>query len=220
MPVDAVLFDLDDTLVDWTGSIRTTIADLAGDHVADRLLAWATEHAWPRRDGVVVARNTWWLREMAEETWPLALPELDADELRLAVKRFREDLWVGFFPDVVPCLDLLVDVHRLGLLSNNPHLHDEAQRLRLHDWFEAVVALPRAIVKPHREAFGRACATMRTDPARTVYIGDSIAADVEGAAAAGLVAVWLDRCDDGWTPPAGVHRIDSLGALPALLASI
>ena len=57
--VDAVVFDLDDTLVDWHTSVHRTASEVAGEDLADRLLAWAEEHTWVRRDGIVVARNTW-----------------------------------------------------------------------------------------------------------------------------------------------------------------
>jgi putative hydrolase of the HAD superfamily len=214
---DAVLFDLDDTLVDWATSVRRTVADLGGDALADRLLAWAAEHTWVRRDGVVVSRNTWKVHEFAEETWPLALPELDEDELALALRRFREDLWVGFFPDVVPTLDTLVDSHRLGLLSNNPYVHVEVERLRLRDWFEVAVDLPGDVRKPSAEAFTLGCEALGSRPERTVYVGDSILMDVEGSLGAGLMPVWLDRHGDAYDPPPGVRRISSLAELPALL---
>jgi FMN phosphatase YigB (HAD superfamily) len=53
-----------------------------------------------------------------------------------------------------------------------------------------------------------------------VHVGDSVLSDVEGAHAAGLVAVWLDRHGDAWPPPPGVHRITSLTELPDLLTEI
>ena len=217
MPVSAVLFDLDDTLIDWEGSIERCVRELGGDDVADELLAWVREHHWTRRDGVVVHRNTWKLHELADECWPAALPHLDAAELALAVKRFRDELWVGFFPDVVPALDLLADTHRLGVLSNNHHLPAEVRRLRLDDWFEVALTPPEGVYKPDRRAFDHACTTVGALPAEVVYVGDSILADVEGALAAGLVPVWVDRYDDGWVPPAGVHRVGSFDALPDLL---
>lgn len=215
-----MLFDLDDTLVDWCTSVWTTVADLGGEEVADQLLAYAAEHCWRRREGVVVARNTWRVHEHADEVWPIALPHLEADELALARKRFAEELWVGFFPEVVPALDHLVDRWRLALLSNNPHVHQEVERLRLRDWFELTVDLPRDQVKPSSEAFAIACAAMGSRPERTVHVGDSIELDAEAAQAAGLIAVWVDRHGDPWTPPPGVHRITSLDQLPALLASL
>jgi FMN phosphatase YigB (HAD superfamily) len=48
-----------------------------------------------------------------------------------------------------------------------------------------------------------------------VLVRHGLDADVEGAHAAGLRAVWLDRWDDAWTPPAGVLRIGSLTELVA-----
>ena len=220
MRTEAVLFDLDDTLVDWEGSIDRCVRELGGDDAADALLAWVRRHHWIRRDGVVVHRNTWKLHELAHECWPAALPHLDAAELALAIARFREELWVGFFPDVVPVLDHLTDEYRLGVLSNNRHLPSEVERLRLLDWFEVAVTPPDGVYKPDGRAFAHACTVLGLEPGTVVYVGDSVLADAEGALAAGLVPVWLDRYDDGWAPPAGVHRVRGLTELPALLASL
>jgi HAD superfamily hydrolase (TIGR01509 family) len=152
--------------------------------------------------------------------WRAALPDLDPDDVRLAVQRFHEELWVGFFPDAVPTLDTLVDDVPLGVLSNNPYLHREVERLRLNDWIEVAVDLPLDRHKPHPEAFARALAATGTAPRRTAYVGDSLAQDVEGALAAGMVAVWVDRWDEPCAAPPGAHRLAHLAELPALLASL
>lgn len=220
MSVAAVLFDLDDTLIDWEGSVDRCIRDLGGDDVADQLLAYVRQHHWKRRDGVVVHRNTWKVHEDAAQLWANALPHLDEAELALAVKRFREELWVGFYPEVVPTLDALTDSYRLGVLSNNRHLPSEVGRLRLHDWMELTLTPPGDVMKPDRRAFDHACDALGLPPERVVYVGDSVLADVEGSRAAGLVPVWVDRYDDGWPPPPDVHRIADLGELPALLARL
>ena len=55
--VDAILFDLDDTLVDWEGSIDRCVRDLGGDDAADRLLAWGREHTWIRRRHILPTRQ-------------------------------------------------------------------------------------------------------------------------------------------------------------------
>jgi putative hydrolase of the HAD superfamily len=218
--LDAVVFDLDDTLLDWSGSIRRVVADLGGDDAADALLAHAESTLHRRRDGLPVIRRTWALHEEAEAHWPRALPDLDPQELAHAVRRFREELWVGFYPDVVPTLDRLVEEHRLAVLSNNRHLPSEVERLRLRDWFEHAVVAPSDRRKPHPDAFGAICRALDVRPEHTVHVGDSIECDAEGAHAAGLISVWLDRHGDGWIPPAGVHRITSLAELPELLARV
>jgi putative hydrolase of the HAD superfamily len=220
MAVDAVLFDLDDTLVDWWGSIRRTALELLGDEDTERLLAWVVANAWTRRDDVVVVRGTWRAHEHAGDLWPQALPHLDPGDLRLALKRFREEIWASFFPAAVSTLDALVDEMPLGILSNNPYLPVEVERLRLRDWVGGAVMPPAELRKPNRAAFELGCDAMGTVPGRTVYVGDSIAHDAEGALAAGLVPVWVDRWDDPWDPPEGVHRIRTLADLPALLARL
>jgi putative hydrolase of the HAD superfamily len=93
-------------------------------------------------------------------------------------------------------------------------------RLRLGDWFEVVIEVDRDAPKPHPNAFRRACASLGVEPVRTVHVGDSITLDAEAAAAAGLVAVWIDRHDDGWEPTSPIHRIAGLAELPALLDSL
>ena len=214
------MFDLDDTLVDWRTSVLRAATEAAGADVAERLVEWGEANIWRRRDGIVVGRDTWKLVEYAEITWAAALPGLDEAELALAIKRFRADLWIAFFPDVVPALDELVQEHRLAVLSNNPYLDLEVARLRLDDWFEVAVAVPREEMKPDRRAFDRTLAALGTSAEGTVYVGDSIAADVEGAVGAGWTAVWLDRHEDGWTAPPEVHRITSLAELGPLLDAL
>jgi FMN phosphatase YigB (HAD superfamily) len=48
-------------------------------------------------------------------------------------------------------------------------------------------------------------------------IGDSLARDIDGALAAGLDAVWIDRFGQPGPSRDGVAKIASLGELPAAL---
>lgn len=219
-PVDAVLFDLDDTLIDWWGSMERCLYQLAGDDVIDALQQFCRARCW-ELDPVgthVWHRNNWAMHTRREELWPEALSFLDEGERELLMKRFDDELWVGFFPDTVPALDLLLDRVRLGVLTNNHLLADEVDRLRLHDWFEATVEAPADRLKPNRAAFEHGAASLGVALHRCVYVGDSIKADALGAHAAGMTAIWLDRWGDAWTTrPREIHRITSLAELPPLL---
>jgi putative hydrolase of the HAD superfamily len=55
------------------------------------------------------------------------------------------------------------------------------------------------IKKPDPEIFHRACARLHVAPHEAAFVGDHPTVDVEGAAAAGLRAVWLH--DPFWEPP-------------------
>jgi FMN phosphatase YigB (HAD superfamily) len=221
--IEAVVFDHDDTLVDWWGSWTSCLETLVDDRTIDAIADFLRRECWQLRPGTndfVWHRNTWMVHSHRHDVWSGALPWVPSDELEALVTRFDDELWVGFFPDAICTLEQLVDRYRLGLLSNNPHLPDEVDRLRLDRWFDvALVASPDP--KPHPGAFREVGARLGADPAATVFVGDSVKADVLGALGAGMIPVWLDRWNDPWLDrPEAVHRIGSLGELPALLAGL
>jgi putative hydrolase of the HAD superfamily len=70
--------------------------------------------------------------------------------------------------------------------------------------------------KPDPEIFLRACARLNVLPEQALHIGDSLVEDFEGARAAGLRALLLDRLD---RHPSILERIRTLSDLPARLES-
>jgi putative hydrolase of the HAD superfamily len=72
------------------------------------------------------------------------------------------------------------------------------------------------VAKPDAEIFARACERLGVAHEQTAHVGDRLDLDAEGAAAAGLRGVWLDRIGTG-ASPAHVMRISTLHELPALL---
>jgi len=71
------------------------------------------------------------------------------------------------------------------------------------------------VAKPDPAIFRPALEVLGTDPARTLYVGDTVHADVRGARAAGMAVVQLDPYDDhtGFDH----HRLRDLGELADLL---
>jgi putative hydrolase of the HAD superfamily len=107
--------------------------------------------------------------------------------------------------------------YRLALLTNNPYGAEVLAAHGLHtDVFETVVIVDPEFRKPHPRAFTPLVEALQLPPAEIAYVGDTPFNDVEGALAAGLHAVWLDRWHDAWTPPPGVTRIHSLSELLTL----
>jgi HAD superfamily hydrolase (TIGR01549 family) len=218
--IDAVVFDLDDTLIDWWGSIERCVREFADDHVIGALQQHCRTACWEFRPGSndVWHRNTWALHHHRHEHWPAALAFLDPADRDLLLKRFEEELWVGFFPDTVPTLDALLDDVRLAVLSNNQLLAHEVERLRLHDWFELAVSAPHEAPKPDPRPFLETAAALGLTPDRCIYVGDSVRTDVLGAHGAGMRAVWLNRWHDAWPERDPViAEITTLADLPALL---
>jgi putative hydrolase of the HAD superfamily len=122
------------------------------------------------------------------------------------------------YPDVVP---LLGDLKRrgfiLGLITNFDHrvfrLIDALDLARFIDSI-TIPALAGA-AKPEAAIFGYALARHGLQASEAVQVGDSIRDDVEGACAAGLRGVLLDREDRAGADD--VERIRSLAELPPLI---
>jgi len=100
------------------------------------------------------------------------------------------------FPDVLPALEALAGQGvRRAVISNwvwgAPELlHD----LKLARHFEALVISSRVgYQKPQPEIFEHALGLTDVEPRRALHVGDSYAADAEGARAAGIQAVLIDR---------------------------
>jgi HAD superfamily hydrolase (TIGR01549 family) len=81
------------------------------------------------------------------------------------------------------------------VVSNNV-LEEQRDKLRhcgLHSWVDAlVVSGEEGVSKPDPEIFRRALARVGCDAAAAVMVGDSWAADIGGARAAGIRAVWFN----------------------------
>jgi putative hydrolase of the HAD superfamily len=233
MSIKAVVWDIDDTIFDYTAADR---AGMRGHLAAEGLLEGyeSVESALARWREITDAQ---WARFSAGETdWQgqrrdrvrvflgkqLSDPEADAWFDRYITH--YEAAWT-LFPDVLPALDSLVASHRHAVLSNSSLLvQDRKLRvLGVHDRFESVLcAAELGVSKPAAEAFHAACDALGLPPHRVAYVGDHPEIDGRGAAAAGLLSVWIDRdgahaAGDG--PPAGPHRIASLAELPAVLGA-
>ncbi len=119
------------------------------------------------------------------------------------------------YPDVEPALAALVDRgFRLAVVSNWDHrLPLVLARLGLARYFAAIVFSSLVgFEKPDRRIFDRALGELGTPAAATLHVGDSAREDIEGAQAAGMQALLLDRR----------HRrgdLADLSELPALLES-
>ena len=126
------------------------------------------------------------------------------------------------FDDVLPAVDILKRRGlTLGLISNmnrpGPELM-ESMGLAPHLDF-AVTSLEVGAEKPHAPIFRAALAKAGVEPGEAVHVGDQLSSDVEGAQAAGIGAVLLDR-DGNHRGFDGCPRIETLAELPPLLASL
>jgi putative hydrolase of the HAD superfamily len=144
----------------------------------------------------------------------LDIPDLDHVTARRAMLGALE---FTAYPDVLPALRELRELGVSVVIASNwdcslPEWLRPAAILELVDG--VVTSAEVGAEKPSPRVFQRALAVAGVEPGEALHVGDKIDNDIEGAAAAGVRGVLLQREGD---PPPGVEAIRSLLELPALL---
>ena len=217
----AVIFDLDDTLVDHTSAARTASTawgrelGLTGtdEEIARTWTAIASPYyrRYQLRELTFAGQQRGRVREF--------LPHLDLTSDEAADEAFRgyadayRASWTSF-SDAVPALRR---VRAAGLVAAVLTNGDHAQQRRKIERVGLDVEVDRVFTsdefplgKPDPGAFLGSCSQLGIAPGEALMVGDSMVADVEGALDAGLGAVLLDRRDEH---PSHAPRIRSLDEL-------
>ena len=222
--VRGVLFDLDDTLIDYSGRVEACwdaacarVADVGIDsaHLARvvhevRIWFWSdpVRHARER-----VAMLDAWTKIVAAALDRLGRP---SDVLARAVATdfaARRMATTSLFDDALPCLDALrARGVPLGLVTNGDAAmqREKLARFALAPYFDVIVIEGEmGAGKPDARVYRHALETLGVAAGATLMIGDNFEWDVAGARAAGITGVLLDRAGKGAprsAPPAPTIR--------------
>jgi putative hydrolase of the HAD superfamily len=131
---------------------------------------------------------------------------------------FSEPSNYGAYHDALETLEALRRSGlRMGLISNfEVWLEDLLRDLGLLDFFEVQIISGReSYEKPHPRIYEMALERAAVSPERALHVGDSPVSDYEGARAAGMRAVLLDRW--GRFPDFEGELIKDLRDLPGML---
>lgn len=196
--------------------------------------AWEEADRWFWDEYHRPGNDTWTDDERIEEYWrtyhSVMLGRLGLEARRemldrILASQFAADAWEPY-PDVVPMLAAVRAMGvTIGVVSDwGSNLRGILAELELDRFFAFV--LPSGAVgvaKPNPAFYRLALEKADVDPADALMVGDSYRADVRGAWAAGMDAVWLDRTDGvSITPedepfPTDVRRITGLADLPEIV---
>lgn len=170
-----------------------------------------------------------WSSTYRREAWSRALADQEVEDGQLA-----EDLAERFiverrgrhevFADVADGLERLAESHAMALVTNGAAClqREKLTASGLSEHFEAViVSADVGVAKPDSAIFEHALSELGVCRDRAVMVGDSIAKDVDGALAAGLDAVWVNRSRHPLPPDRpDLVEISTLGDLPDALDSM
>ena len=216
--VQAVLFDLDGTLLDRRRSFERFVRaqwerfagaldTVEGEQYVQALVDRDRDGYAPRKDvfGGIIGQ--------------FAVPSGLAEAL-------LEDYRDGFpsacvlFPDAVTTLSSLrASGLTLGVITNGS-VRMQSRKLEclgLSPMFDTILISDlEGVSKPDRQIFHRASERLRVHPGQAVFVGDHPAIDVDGARAAGMLSVW--RRDPRVSQSVEADAvIDELGDLLSLL---
>lgn len=231
--IRGVLFDIDDTLYDYSGSDRTgVLAHLGERGLLERFAdAEAAVALWREIMEVHYARFL-----SGELTFPGQQRARARDFLdRLgeggsALTDEQAAAWfTGYvahrdaareaFPDAGPTLAALAPHYRLGVVSNSSlrHQREKLGVIGLLHHFpgdEVLICSDEfGRPKPAPAIFHAGCAALGLPPDEVAYVGDRHDVDGLGARDAGLTAFWLDRTGTGGEPAPGVRLLRGLDEL-------
>ncbi|MET9022394.1 HAD family hydrolase [Actinopolymorpha sp. NPDC004070] len=236
-PVRGVLFDIDDTLFDYTSSETSgLLGHLAALGLLDQFEPGELVAVWRRfvdeeHARFLAGEQTFTEQQLSRTRRFLAhlghLPDRGISDAEAAAwfagyVSHRNASWAAF-PDAAPLLELLATDYRLGVISNSSHDHQlhKLERIGLLPYFgDAIVCSEsHGPAKPHPSIFLAGCERLGLPPHEVAYVGDKYAVDAVGARDAGLQAYWLDRTGAaaGLAREPGIQVITSLAELPALL---
>lgn len=193
MKCKAVIFDLDNTLIDRQKAAYLCMKDIVREcflqldehsvefeSIVQQLLTWDEFGSLDRYS--VFQKFVQW--HHLDET-------LAAQYASSWGERFPR--YSRVFPDTIKVLNTLKKTHRLGMITNG----GQGQRIKLREtqltpyFEEIIVSKEHDSYKPDRKLFDLLCHRMSLKPEECVFVGDTFSTDILGAVSAGMQAVWI-----------------------------
>ena len=210
----AVLFDFDDTLIDWSG-VTQDWREVEAERLG-RVLRFLDQRMSPT--GIKLEQLVERYTQRTRAAWMMARGNLRAPKMPLILQEtltelgfreadaFADEILRAYdwnvvpgtvvFPDVIPLLNELRSRGiRLGVVTNSSQpmsLRDcELRAHGLLPYFPdcRLAAADVGYLKPHPRIFQRALERVGVAPEAAVFIGDNPIADVSGALSVGMRAV-------------------------------
>ena len=233
VPIPVVLSDLDDTLFDHTRATRDALAAVRA--FMPGLDAWSSEELHARHAEILevlhleVVAGRIALDDARIERFRQLLVaggiERASDHAPAVARRYREEYQLASGP-VAGAVELLTKLKHVGaaivIVTNNIVTEQRLKLARcgLADFVDELVTSEEVgVAKPDVRIFQAALDRARVAPAAAVMFGDAWATDIEGALAAGIRPVWLNRFGKS-KPNISVQELTALEPVDRAVAAL
>jgi putative hydrolase of the HAD superfamily len=192
--IDAVLFDLDDTLLD-----RSKTFSLYCEYFIKN---YFTHDILPReKEDIILA-----MKEMDKNGYEnrtvFYKKIIDKWNLEYKTEKLEENFFEQFCKFSVPenklieTIDYPYKKYKLAVITNGSSFmqNGKIDKLKIRGYFKEIIISGEVnIKKPDKDIFLLACNRLKVIPTEAVYIGDNYNIDILGANNAGLKGIWINK---------------------------
>lgn len=204
--INAIFFDLDDTLVDSRKAEKDAsiefkkffqeFSNVDDDYFSDLWHKVAMEQYERYSKGEITYEKQKINRiKIFFSKFDIKKQDKEAEELFKKYLGLYEEKW-KVFNDTITILNKLKKKYKLGIITNG----DEKQQknklklTKLMKYFNSInISGEIGFSKPNKEIFEIACKRINEKPENCMMIGDSFKLDIQGALNNGLNAIWINR---------------------------
>ena len=235
MPINqpqAILLDLDDTIIDYGGSAAAAWATVAAEAARvvgidaaalldeiHRMRDWFWSDAERHREGRADLRTAW-ARIVTEALARFGVTRPDVAGATADAYRDLRTESIRLFPGSIDALQRLRGLGLpLGMVTNGTSADQRAkiERFGLAPYFEHILIEGEfGCGKPDGRVYRAAVAALGSAPRQTWFVGDNLEWDVAAPQREGLYGVWVDREQRGLRADAPAQPQRIIHALPAL----
>jgi putative hydrolase of the HAD superfamily len=231
--VEAVIFDLDETLIDAQQGLKAAherVADLLQKFLEEKnvtversTLEKAVEQVDDEMNrGSSYNRNLWWQKILDKIGSGKTLSEPHIERITTEYWKAYEDAGIPY-PDTISTLEYLKkEEYRLGILTDDDGIVGFKRRrilsLSFKDFFDATIVAGDEISESKTSPlpFLLIADKLGTSPRRCVVVGDKPFTDIKGGKSAGMITVHVAR--RRWDSPVEAdYQITTLSELRTLL---
>lgn len=216
--IKAVVFDLDNTLIDRRTAFRKFCNYFIDKYFHDTSLPENKDSmidymVFLDKDGYYGKIKFY---ETLVEKWNIQ---------NFTIHQLRDDYYKSFykfietFPDATETLNHLKSKYSLGIITNG-HSNIQNQKIdhtKIRPFFDDIIVSGEvSIEKPDEKIFQMSCSNLKIKSSECVYVGDNYKNDVVGAHNAGMYPIWFTN-DPKQIPYENSNKIQSLSELIDIL---